>query len=87
MGISKRITPYVRVIGMNERGKALISKITKENPKLEIITSVKKFKETNKNKLLNEMLETDIKATDVYSLEYQKDSVAGMDYITKIVTI
>ena len=43
MELSKKVKPYVRVLGMNEKGKALISKIKSTNPKLEIITSVKKF--------------------------------------------
>ena len=40
MEISKRVKPYIRVLGMNEKGKALLSKLNRENQKLEIITSV-----------------------------------------------
>lgn len=87
MDISKKIKPYIRVLGMSKKGKQLISKITVANPKLQIITSVKKFTETNKNKMLGEMLDVDIKATDIYTMAYTKDSLAGLDYMTKIVTM
>ena len=85
--MSKKINPYIRVLGTNEKGKNLISKISRENPKLDIITSVKKFTENNRNKNLSDMLQIDINSTDVYTLGYGKDSLAGMDYMTKIVTI
>ena len=49
MEISKKITPYIRVLGFNEKGKYLLSEITKANPKLNIITSVKKFIDSNNN--------------------------------------
>lgn len=87
MEISKKIKPYVRVLGMDEKGKALLSKITKANPKLDIITSVKKFTDNNHNKFIKEMLDIDIKATDVYTLAYGKNSFAGLDYTNKIVTM
>ena len=32
------------------------------------------------------MLETDIYATNVYTLGYEKDSVANLDYTKKIIT-
>ncbi len=83
---SKKIRPYVRILGMDEKGKQLLSKITKANPKLDIITSVKKFTENNHNKLIKEMLDIDIKATDIYTLAYGMNSFAGLDYTNKIVT-
>ena len=33
MEISKKVLPYVRVLGFNENGKKLISEISKKNPK------------------------------------------------------
>lgn len=87
MEISKRIRPYVRVLGMDEKGKGLLSKITKANPKLDIITSVKKFTDNNHNKFIKEMLDIDIKATDLYTLAYGMNSFAGLDYTNKIVTM
>ncbi|MCI8486753.1 MAG: nucleotidyltransferase [Clostridia bacterium] len=84
---SKKIRPYVRILGMDEKGKQLISKITKANPKLDIITSVKKFTENNHNKFIKEMLDIDINATDIYTLAYGKNSFTGLDYTNKIVTM
>ena len=85
MELSKKVKPYVRVLGMNEKGKALISKIKSTNPKLEIITSVKKFMDYNKDKNIKQMLEIDIRATDVYTLAYQTTSLANMDYTNNMV--
>lgn len=84
---AKKIRPYVRILGMNEKGKVLLSKMTKANPKLEIITSVKKFTENNKNKYMKDMLDIDIKATDIYTLAYGQNSLAGLDYTNKIITM
>ena len=85
MALSKKAKPYVRVVGMNEKGKALISKIKKANPKLEIITSVKKFMDYNKDKVTRQLLDIDIRATDIYTLGYQTTSLANMDYTNCIV--
>lgn len=85
MAISKKAKPYVRVLGMNEKGKALISKIKIANPKLEIITSVKKFMDSNKDKVTKQLLDIDIRATDIYTLAYQTTSLANMDYTNSIV--
>lgn len=87
MESSKKIRPYVRVLGMDEKGKGLLSKITKANPKLDIITSVKKFTDNKHNKFIKEMLDIDIKATDMYTLAYGKNSFAGLDYTNKIVIV
>ena len=40
---SKKVTPYVRVLGFTNKGKELISEINKRNPKINMITSVKKI--------------------------------------------
>ena len=85
MAISKKAKPYVRVIGMNEKGKALLSKIKTANPKLEVITSVKKFMDSNKDKVTKQLLAIDLRATDVYTLAYQTTSLANMDYTNSIV--
>ena len=41
----------------------------------------------NKSKTLKDMLQTDIYATNVYTLGYERDSWANLDYTNKIVTI
>ncbi len=87
MATAKKIDPYARVLGFNENGKKLISEILKVNPKLPIITSVKKYMDTVTNKNLKEMLNRDIFATNVYTLGYEMDSWANLDYTNKIVTI
>lgn len=84
--ISKKVTPYVRVLGLNERGKFLISEIAKANPKLEIITSVKRFADDNSNRNLKVLLGKDIFATNVYTIGYELDSWSNLDFTKKIVT-
>ena len=85
MQISKSIKPYARVLGFNEKGRELISEISKINRKLTIISSVKKFMDTNSNKNLRFMLEKDIWATNVYTLGYEYDSISNLDYTHKLV--
>lgn len=87
METSRKIIPYTRVLGMNEKGKQLISDITKANPKINIVTSVKKYMDDNNNKNLKEMLQKDIFATNVYTLGYEKDSWANLDYTNKIIIL
>ena len=84
--LSKSVTPYVRVLGFNKNGQELLSMISRANPKLPLITSVKKFEESNKNKNLQAMLAKDIWATDVYTLGYEFDSWAGLDYTKRLIT-
>lgn len=84
---SRKITPYIRVLALNGNGKKLLSDIAISNPKLPIITSVKRFMDTNSNKTLHTMLQKDIFATNVYTLGYEYDSVANLDYTHKLVTI
>ena len=85
MELSKKVKPYVRILGMNERGKALLSKIIEQNPKLKIITSVKKFIDVNKDKVSKQFLDIDVKATDIYTLAYQVTSLGNMDYTNSII--
>lgn len=83
MELSKRITPYVRVLGMSENGKKILSDISKD---INVITSVKAFERTCDDSDLLRMLEIDKKATDIYTLAYAKESVANLDYTTRIQT-
>ena len=84
METSKKITPYVRVLGFDNKGKELISEMMNINPKLNVVTSVKKYIDTVASKNLKEMIETDILATNVYTLGYYSDSYANLDYTNKI---
>ena len=64
-----------------------ISEIAKANPKLEIITSVKRFYDNNTNKNLKLMLDKDIFATNVYTIGYEDDSWSNLDFTQKIINI
>ena len=87
MNASKKVEPYARVLGVSQKGKDLLSEIVRINPKINMITSVKKYMDTVSNKNLKEMLQTDIYATNVYTLGYEMDSWANLDYTNKIVTL
>lgn len=87
MAISKKVTSYIRVLGLNNRGKFLISEIAKANPKLEIVTSVKRFMDGNSNRNLKLMLDKDIWATNVYTLGYELDSWNNLDFTKKLITL
>lgn len=84
MQISKKVNPYIRVLGFNERGKFLLSEAIKANPKLQVVTSVKKFEDNCTNKNLKLMLDKDIFATNVYTLGYEFNSCGNLDYTKKI---
>lgn len=66
MEFSKNINnAYIRILGISSNGKNLLSKIS-NYATLPVITSVKKYLDTNENVLLNK----DILATNVYTLGY-----------------
>ena len=83
MKLSKKNTPYVRVLGMSENGKKILSDLPKD---INIITSVKTFEKNCDDSDLLRMLEIDKRATDIYTLAYAKDSVANLDYTMRIQT-
>ena len=56
MQLSKTTKPYIRVLGFNDKGRELISEISKRNKKLTMISSVKKFMDSNPNKNLKQFL-------------------------------
>ena len=84
---AKKIIPYTRVLGFNLKGKEMLSEITQMNNKINMITSVKKFTDSNPNKALARMLEKDIFATNVYTLGYEYESWANLDYTNKLVIL
>ena len=87
MIVSRKTVPYARILGYTSKGKELISKIYQANPKVTLITSVKKFIDSSNNKTYKYMLNKDILATNIYTLAYQNNSIANMDYTQKIVSI
>ena len=87
MKISKSTNPYIRVLGFNTNGKKLLSEISKNNPKLEIITSVKKYLDSNPNKNMQAILEKDILATNIYTLGFEYDSWSNLDFTHKLISM
>ena len=94
LGITKTVyttllkpSPYIRVLGMNENGKKVLSAITDANPKLQIVTSVKSFLDTCSDKNLKSMLLLDILATNIYTLGFEYESMANLDYTQKMLVI
>ncbi len=85
MDISKKTLPYIRVLGFNDKGKNLISKIKRRNVGINMVTSVKKFVDSNKNKNLQVLMKKDILATNVYTLGFESDSYGNLDFSKKIV--
>lgn len=83
---SKKVNPYVRILGFNKKGKYLLSEASRSNPKLEIVTSVKKYMDSCNNKLLKSMLEKDIWATNVYTIGYEYDGISNLDYTHKLIS-
>lgn len=81
MQLSKKIEkPYIRILGFNDNGKKIVSKIAKNHTELALITSVKKFIDNNSNIDLQNMFNKDTFATDVYSLAFEKTSFANLDF-------
>ena len=77
MEVSKKMVPYIRVLGCSENGKMLLTQISH---KAKVITSFKKFESANRNRRIAKFLEIDKRATDIYTLGYKKNSKAGLDY-------
>lgn len=85
MAMSIKEQPYIRVLGFNKEGSFLLSEIASQNPKLPIITSVKKFTDSNNNKNLQRLLDIDIFATNVYTLGYEYNSLCNLDYTKSVI--
>ena len=75
---SKNNDPYIRVLGINKQCEEILSTIN--NNKL--ITSLKKFEENNGE---NQLLNIDKKATEIYTIKYQKSVQANLDYTSKFI--
>lgn len=85
--ISKTTLPYIRILGFNKNGQKLLSEIKIKNPNIQIITSVKKFIDENKEKNLSLLIEKDILATNIYTLGYKTNSESNLDYTNPIIKI
>ncbi|MBR2290372.1 MAG: nucleotidyltransferase [Clostridia bacterium] len=87
MQVSQKVNPYIRILGFNSHGKRIISAIAEHNPKAKIVVSVKRFFETNKDMNLQDMMMKDILATNIYTLKYQTNPIANLDYTHKILEL
>ena len=72
---------YIRILGINERGKELLPTISKSST-LPVITSLTKFLNQS-TELQKEMLDKDILATNIYTL-MRKDKTMNLDYTRRI---
>ena len=82
--MSRTTAPYIRVLGIRENSKELLSLISK---KKNVITSIKDFETSSKNKKLLRMLEIDKTATNIYTLAYSKESKSHLDYTQKLIIV
>lgn len=82
---SYKVKPYIRVLGVNQKGKTLLSQISNPRSKYSVVTSVKKFMDNNNNKILRNMMEKDILASNIYTLGYEYDSKSNLDYTKKLI--
>lgn len=79
---SKKVVPYIRILGIKKDAKKLLSSITSKN----VITSVKDYEKKHLNSGKNlRMLDIDKYATDVYTLGYKTNSQANLDYTQKLI--
>lgn len=86
MQLSKQVDkPYVRVLGFNDNGKKLVSEIATKHPEIKLITSVKKFIDGNSDKDLQILFDKDVFATDIYSLAFENNSLANLDFKNGII--
>jgi len=79
MELSKNINnSYIRILAATEKGKELLSKISKITT-LPIITSIKNapsLNEASSKRLLN----IDINSTNIYTLAYKNESISNLDF-------
>ena len=87
MILLNKTAPYIRILGATKRGTDLISAICSINSKINVITSPKKFIDSSGNKNQIALLQKDIFATDIYTLGFDADSKAGLDFTKKFITI
>ena len=79
---SKKVVPYIRILGIKNDAKKLLSSITSKN----VITSVKDYEKKHLNSGKNlRFLDIDKYATDVYTLGYKTNSQANLDYTQKLI--
>lgn len=83
MKISKKTSPYIRVLGCTKKGQKLL----KEIPQNRLITSLKKYEQNKLNKNITRMLEIDKSSTNIYTIPYTGNSIANSDYTNRFIII
>ena len=81
--ISKKTSPYIRVLGCTKKGQKLL----KEIPQNRLITSLKKYEQNKLNKNITRMLEIDKSSTNIYTIPYTGNSTANSDYTNRFIII
>lgn len=81
--ISKKVSPYIRVLGCTKKGQKLL----KEIPQDKLITSLKKYEQNRLNKNITRVLEIDKNSTNIYTIPYNGNSTANNDYTNKFIII
>ena len=72
---------YIRILGFNEKGRELLSYIKrKELCKLPILTNINKEKD-NLSEHANEMIDREVKYTDIYNMITGRESSVFSDYV------
>lgn len=83
MEMSKKASPYIRVLGCKKKGQDLLKFV----PQNKLITSVKKYESKNLNLNTKRLLEIDKLATDIYTIPYTKNSTANLDYTMPLIIL
>lgn len=87
LGITKDMqstaVPYLRILGMTEKGKAILSDISKKS-ELPVVTSVAAALKSLEGKA-KDMLLCDINATDIRTVFAKNISESGKDFTTAII--
>lgn len=84
--LSQNINPYIRILGFNNKGRDIISEVSDRSPKIELVTSVKKFINDSNNKNLKHLINKDIWSTNIYTLGYEYESKSNLDFTQKLIT-
>lgn len=83
--LARKTRPYIRVLGFNEKGRAILSTLKKSTIK-RTCTAVKEFIESHSknNDLINTFMK-DIYATNIYNIPLKKK--ANTDYTNRILSL
>ena len=76
--------PYIRVLGFNEKGKEIL-KDAKEKATLPIVMKYSDIKELSE--FSQKVFEAECRATDLYSLGFEKPAPCGIEMIQNIIMI